>query len=686
VTDITTRAGKGAPLTHDEVDQNFLNLKETADLAYDAVASIGGKANATAVGVDDAAANMGTTPGSILSDNGTAKQWFQESEAAIEEVAATANAAVTPAVLQGTLGSREANVLDISGWDGTGANDMATGYQALINQAAIAGVPVVSQGAKILLGSTVILPGAHYFLGAADGELGADQTRTTMFVIGHSGKGFTNAGSTTGTNGRIKMYDFSTSRNQPAVVPGVTYTCGDFDYDFYFPDVSGLHLARFLTLNASKGIYCNGNRNTLEDWAGQCFQKGLHVDWSYDTLQVDRVHLWPFDKMDSEVRSYMQDQMVAFQLNRVDNPMFSNIFSIWHNKAFSIGHFAGDGPFKPAGTVSKLKLSNADLDIGDTAYYVAPAADGHTASWANVSGQGRDTPTNQPLVEIHGPNTRIVGDFDGSNVGGNVVRHEATATGSEISLRIQCKDWNDSGLGYPGVEVVSGGGRFIVLPGSKFTNGNGAENTNAAVPAIASAATIALNGIDDVFSVTGTTNIGTISGPQSYVGRRITLRTASALTVLVSGNIKLKDAVNFAMAAGDTLTLLSDGSNWYEVSRTQVNAWVTSFVPTITATSGAITTSAATCQYKREGANVHFAISITITTNGTGAGTLRATLPFASTGNDNVFIGRDRGVSGKALTATLVAGGSTLDIKNYDNSYPAADGAVIMITGTYRAA
>ncbi|MCB4862402.1 hypothetical protein K7W03_22690, partial [Sphingobium sp. PNB] len=88
------------------------------------------KVNATAVGVAATESNMGTTPGSILSDNGTAKQWFQESEAAIEEVAATANAAVTPAVLQGALGSREANVLDISGWDGTGANDMATGYQA----------------------------------------------------------------------------------------------------------------------------------------------------------------------------------------------------------------------------------------------------------------------------------------------------------------------------------------------------------------------------------------------------------------------------------------------------------------------------------------------------------------------------------------------------------------------------
>lgn len=212
--------------------------------------------------------------------------------------------------------------------------------------------------------------------------------------------------------------------------------------------------------------------------------------------------------------------------------------------------------------------------------------------------------------------------------------------------------------------------------------------TNAYVPSIASAATIAPNGVDEVFNVTGTTNIGTISSPQRYVGRRVTLNTVSALTILRGGNINLKDAVNFAMETGDTLTLLSDGSNWYEVARTQVNAWTTSFVPAITAASGTITTSSATSQYRREGAKIVFSMNIVITTNGTGAGTLRATLPFASASSsiDNVFVGRDRGVGGKSITATLISGGNTLDIKNYDNSYPAADGSIIIITGTYRAA
>lgn len=89
MTDITLRGTKGAPLTHQELDENFANLKETADLAFEASAALGGKANASALGTDDSANDMGTTPGTILSDNGTAKDWFQESEAAIEVVAET---------------------------------------------------------------------------------------------------------------------------------------------------------------------------------------------------------------------------------------------------------------------------------------------------------------------------------------------------------------------------------------------------------------------------------------------------------------------------------------------------------------------------------------------------------------------------------------------------------------------
>jgi len=82
-TSLTLRSTKGAPLTHNEVDANFTALRDTADAAASAVAGIGGKANASALGVTDSATNMGTFTGSIISDDQTAKQVMQALETAI---------------------------------------------------------------------------------------------------------------------------------------------------------------------------------------------------------------------------------------------------------------------------------------------------------------------------------------------------------------------------------------------------------------------------------------------------------------------------------------------------------------------------------------------------------------------------------------------------------------------------
>lgn len=79
-TEITTRAAKGAPLTYLELDENFENLRDTADAASDAVIALGGKANASALGVSTSATNMGTFTGTIVPDNQTAKQAMQALE------------------------------------------------------------------------------------------------------------------------------------------------------------------------------------------------------------------------------------------------------------------------------------------------------------------------------------------------------------------------------------------------------------------------------------------------------------------------------------------------------------------------------------------------------------------------------------------------------------------------------
>lgn len=92
----------------------------------------------------------------------------------------------------------------------------------------------------------------------------------------------------------------------------------------------------------------------------------------------------------------------------------------------------------------------------------------------------------------------------------------------------------------------------------------GASSNDPNVPAIASAASIEVPTAHDVVTITGTTTITDIL-TAGHAGHRVTLIFASTPTVTDGSNLKL--ASSFTATADDTLTLASDGSNWYEVAR-----------------------------------------------------------------------------------------------------------------------
>ncbi|HBF30869.1 MAG TPA: hypothetical protein DDW73_14780 [Rhizobium sp.] len=115
-------------------------------------------------------------------------------------------------------------------------------------------------------------------------------------------------------------------------------------------------------------------------------------------------------------------------------------------------------------------------------------------------------------------------------------------------------------------------------------------------------------------------------------------------------------------------------------------AW-TSFTPTILSQTGTLTTAAGTGRWRRVGRQIHLQVSVTITTNGTGAGSVRImNLPAVSAAAPYVLIGRESALNGKALLGSINSSSSFMSITNYDNSYPGADGAALNITGCYEAA
>lgn len=83
------------------------------------------------------------------------------------------------------------------------------------------------------------------------------------------------------------------------------------------------------------------------------------------------------------------------------------------------------------------------------------------------------------------------------------------------------------------------------------------------VPVVASASTVTIPDYSDFISITGTTNVNSLA--PSWAGRRISLLFAASLTVSDGNNLKLNGP--FSANADDTLSLVSDGTNWIEISR-----------------------------------------------------------------------------------------------------------------------
>lgn len=81
--------------------------------------------------------------------------------------------------------------------------------------------------------------------------------------------------------------------------------------------------------------------------------------------------------------------------------------------------------------------------------------------------------------------------------------------------------------------------------------------------AVASAATITVPANNEFVQVSGTTTITSVAA--AAAGRKVTLLFQGALTFTDGSNLKLNG--NFVTTADDTITLVSDGTNWIEVAR-----------------------------------------------------------------------------------------------------------------------
>ncbi|MEW6212886.1 MAG: hypothetical protein AB1631_31470 [Acidobacteriota bacterium] len=151
-------------------------------------------------------------------------------------------------------------------------------------------------------------------------------------------------------------------------------------------------------------------------------------------------------------------------------------------------------------------------------------------------------------------NGDFMGTFIGQGFSSGAYRNSAwfyfavdgTPSGSSVPGAINFTTVNSSG---------TAGVRFRI-------NSTGVANFYSGA-AVASASSITPTG--NVFHVTGTTTITSITSTGITAGTTITMIFDGALTFTDGGNLRLNG--NFVTTADDTITLVYDGSNWFEVAR-----------------------------------------------------------------------------------------------------------------------
>ncbi len=157
-----------------------------------------------------------------------------------------------------------------------------------------------------------------------------------------------------------------------------------------------------------------------------------------------------------------------------------------------------------------------------------------------------------------------VSDTTDTSICGNNVHDDRGGAGNNMNYAIQSTGSSDR-LVVTGNQM-NGGNQSIGLTlvgAANVVSGNQPQ----VVPTVASATTITLPAHADLAFVSGTTTITSVTA--SWPGRRVTLVFTGALTFTDGSNLKL--AGNFVTAGAvndnDTITLVCDGTNWFEVAR-----------------------------------------------------------------------------------------------------------------------
>lgn len=330
-----------------------------------------------------------------------------------------------------------------------------------------------------------------------------------------------------------------------------------------------------MVLGFNLALFSNGFQRirAFNNWLDNV--NGLDIRACFDIAHIHDNHAWPFATIaGGPLGPGYHRAGTAFKfVSGGDWNKCTNNFSYGYSRGtqivdcnsmtlLSCSHdntqvFAGSIAIEILGTSNDTRIIGCQGAAQATSIHVNTNAGNHTSvigcdGWVN----------SEHGILVSGGDVTVIGGQQRNTPNGLTVTN-AVSTVKINSWRTKAISVSPISLTVPTERVTYSDCEF-----SDLAAGTSPVAGTLAVTAVASAASVLLPANRELIVVTGTTNIGTIAG--GAVKQRLTLRFSAALTMLHStgaSGIRLAGNVNFVVAAGSTLSLVFDGTQWYETSR-----------------------------------------------------------------------------------------------------------------------
>lgn len=357
-----------------------------------------------------------------------------------------------------TIAEKLNDIPDLRDWDGldlTGDNDCSALVQAALLASLTEGYELFVPSGLIALGSPVVVSGDARMTGRSchrqfNGTSPIPPVGSgTWFRRGHDGLMFDcsslNAGSPT-------FKSIGVFRDQP--VPGPGWSPLDDDYDFSLPCIEAT-LDDVVSLNTSRFIRSEVGRTVIRNCGGQPLINGVFIPTSVDVARISHYHCYDYWSSNADVLAYTIANRDDFLLGRVDNPHFSDIFSISSRRMFSCYQFAGGGGIA-AGSVSRMQVTNYGADFVGQLLYIAPSTIGTDINFQNGYANQGDNATAADIVELDGSYALIsLTDFRVTNMKKGLVQAGSYSNYVWLNGKQVADNWNGDSSGAPLLTATS---------------------------------------------------------------------------------------------------------------------------------------------------------------------------------------------------------------------------------------